>query len=326
MVLIKQQPEDFVVTEVTLVEKKENGKYSYFWLKKRGMNTLHATHIVARALGVKKVGFAGSKDKHAITVQLCSAEAGKRKIEEAVLNDMELTFYGSGDEPISLGDLKGNMFDILIRDCEFKLPLGDFTVNNYFGEQRFSAHNVVIGRALVKKDFNYATALVAKGNGFYNEEVRFFLQKEPTNFIGALRLIPKKIMSIFVHAYQSWIWNEAVAQLSEGKQVDYSEGTYVFGKCTVQSVPLVGFGTTLSNDSHYIILKKILEKEGITPRDFIIREIPELSVEGDERLTHITVKDFKWKQEERNIRVQFFLPKGSYATVVLASLFNERFH
>ena len=80
------------------------------------------------------------------------------------------------------------------------------------------------------------------------------------------------------------------------------------------------------------MIKKILEKEKITLRDFIVRQIPELSMEGNERNTFIKVNDFEitkqnkdklnQNKEKLKLKLKFSLPKGCYATVLVDYLLN----
>ena len=80
-------------------------------------------------------------------------------------------------------------------------------------------------------------------------------------------------------------------------------------------------------------LKNIIDEEKIAERDFIIRQIPELSSEGDQRAAFVKVNDFKMVKKEKDelnksklkLKVKFSLPKGSYATVFIVLSFNFDF-
>jgi len=68
---IKTKPEDFVVEEVPLLEPKDEGKYHLVRLKKRDVSTLEALRVLSRfeKIPLKKIGFAGLKDRYAVTTQ-----------------------------------------------------------------------------------------------------------------------------------------------------------------------------------------------------------------------------------------------------------------
>ena len=118
MYKIKEIPEDFRVDEISNVELKDSGKYLYFLMNKRDYTTQEALGNVAMLLGVpqKFLGFAGTKDRRAVTSQMVSGRrVGKDKLEGVKIEDISVSFKGYGDDPISLGDLKGNKFEIVVR-------------------------------------------------------------------------------------------------------------------------------------------------------------------------------------------------------------------
>ena len=155
MYKIKQLPEDFVVKEIPLADRKPEGKYLYFLMKKKGRNTLDVIQELARRLHLreKDIGFAGSKDRHAVTEQMISIIGAKKEIiENLKVRDVSLEFQGLGKVPVSLGDLQENEFEIVVRNLEGqKISRVDF-LENYFGEQRFSLHNAGIGKHIIKKN------------------------------------------------------------------------------------------------------------------------------------------------------------------------------
>ena len=76
MYKIKHIPEDFIVKERSTIKILLSGKYIYFLLKKKNWNTLDVIQKLAVIFDIseKKIGFAGSKDKNAVTEQVCSVE------------------------------------------------------------------------------------------------------------------------------------------------------------------------------------------------------------------------------------------------------------
>ncbi|MFC1800537.1 tRNA pseudouridine(13) synthase TruD [Nanoarchaeota archaeon] len=303
MYKIKQAPEEFYVREITNVKAGDKGRYSYFWLKKTNYTTVRAIGHIAQALHVpaKKIGFAGNKDKFAVTEQLISIESGRDRVERLEFKDIELVFFGYGNKPISLGDLEGNYFEIVVRGFE-KMEEKKRIVN-YFGPQRFSKNNAEVGKAIVMKDFKHAVELILENDGDSEELMRAHLAEFSNDYVGALRKIPPKISRIYVHAYQSKLWNE----IAVGKVCDDNV-----------KVPIIGFGTEVDDD-----VEKMLKKEDITTRDFIIKQFPTLSSEGTERDLFIEIKDFKVIEKGDDwAKVAFSLPKGSYATVVIGEIFK----
>lgn len=307
MYQIKQNYEDFQVEEIPDYQLT-SGPYIYFWLEKSGLNTLEAVKIIAFKLKInpKKIGYAGNKDKRAITKQVCSVyNITENQIKNLKFKKIKIKIIGQGNKPISLGSLKGNKFIITIRNLtekQIKSIKPIKKIINFFDEQRFSTDNVEIGRNIVKGDFEKAASLLLKNNLVKNK-IKEHLKNKPKDYVGAVKLIDKKLLMLFVHAYQSYLWNETVKKTKNKPKI----------------IPIVGFGTEIKDK----IIKEILKKENLTPRDFIIRQIPDLSAEGTDRNVFVQVKNFKIiKKTKDTATISFELPKGSYATMVVKTLLS----
>jgi len=332
MYKLKQIIEDFVVIEIPAVKTEPHGRYLYVWIKKKGANTLDVVKELARQLRLKEkdIGFAGSKDKHAVTEQLLSIIGEKKEIVELIkIEDASIDFYGYGNQPISLGDLQGNRFEIAIRNLDDEKVDQIHFLENYFDEQRFSLHNVEIGRYLLKKEFAKAVSLIDEA------KVKRCLEQKPTDYVRALKVLPNRLLRMYVNAYQSYIWNRTVAMYLEKKgkvlkKVTYSEGELVFVSNAADfknlKIPLIGFGYEDVDDKGIQdIIDEIMNEENLSYADFIIKQIPELTLEGELRNVFIEVKDLKiGKKEEdelnagkKKVKVSFTLPKGCYATMVI---------
>jgi tRNA pseudouridine13 synthase len=301
MYKIKQLPEDFIVIEKNNLEISGKGSYCYFLLKKKNLSILEALKKLSIALKipVKFLSYAGIKDKVAITEQTCAVKnVSKEKLEKLKLENIEIKFLGYSEQPIGIGQLEGNYFEIIIRNIE-NLPSADKKFINYYGEQRFSSRNAEIGKALLKRDFKKAVELIE------DAKIKEFLEKNSRNYIGALKLLNFKILKLFLHAYQSLLWNKTAEEYAQ----NHSEQ---------RIIPIVGFGSIITDK----VIETILEKEKVKPRDFIFKEFPALSSEGGERELYSFAEEFEignLEEDELNkgmkkTKLKFFLRKGSYAT------------
>ncbi len=379
MYILKQLPEDFIVKEISNVkvsEDKSSGKYIYFQLKKKNRNTLDVVKEIAKQLGLKEkqVGFAGSKDKNAVTEQVCSVlRISKEKLLKLKLDNIKIKFLGYGNKPISLGDLTGNNFEIIVRHLDrFAIDKTKY-FPNYFDEQRFSLHNVDIGRHLLKKEFKEAVKLID------DTRCEEHLRKHQNDFVGAMKKLPLRLLRMYLNAYQSYLWNETVAEYLRRngevlKEVAYSLGKLVFIKDTETflglEVPLIGFASEdlVNNSTKYLtkneqrkdkeikdkeidskkieykelenqkvknkeikeIITSLMKKEDLDYTDFIFKEIPELSLEGELRTIFVEIKNLKVGQAEgdelnsgkKKVKLSFSLGKGSYATMVVKKIVN----
>lgn len=317
MYKIKQIPEDFMVWEIPKYDIDDNGEYAYFWLRKKNLNTVDAIKKIAFKLKIpiKNVGFAGNKDKNAVTEQVISIRGIKKeRIEGVNFPGMEITYIGQGIKPISLGDLEGNRFRITVRDLKDKYFVKSLNkIPNFFGEQRFSKNNIGIGKALVLKNFKKAVDLIDL------RYVKEYLDDNLGDYVGALRQIPLKLRRLYIHSYQSFLWNKSIEEFLKTKPFKN------------EKIPLIGFGIELENNKVSSIIRKIMSKEGIVQRDFVISQIPELSSEGAVRDLFIKPGNLKVikgmdeiNKERQKAVVCFTLPKGSYATVVISYLFENQ--
>jgi len=311
MYKLKQAPEDFIVKEIFSPKVSDNGEYVYFTLKKKNYNTLDAIKAVARALHIeeKNFGFAGSKDRNAVTTQLISLRTTKeqkiKQLETLKLNDIELKILGRAEKPISLGDHEGNEFMITIRNLD-NIPKIKSEFINYFGEQRFGRNNSEIGKSILKRDWKKAVELIDR------KEVKEYIEKNPTDFTGAVKQTPKKLLSMYIHAYQSEIWNKVAEKVT----------------CKEFSTP--GFGIEEFDEKADSLTRELIEEDKIGERDFIIREIPAIHTEGRvrERLAKAANLEILFEgndelnEGKNKITIKFSLGKGSYATEFVTQSFT----
>jgi len=332
MYIIKQIPEDFIVKELSK-PKIEPGSYSYFKLKKTQWTTIAAIKQIAiRArMNTKFIGIAGNKDKEGITEQTISIfRTNKERIKDLKIKDIELEFLGTGKERINLGDSEGNEFVITIRNLDEELYETPKLLPDYFDDQRFGVNKQthLIGKAIVKKDFQKAVELIN------DPEANEFLKRKKNDYVGAIRLIDKKMLRLYMHAYESYLWNLCVSKYLE--KFDYYKIPYSLGELNVNKnaldnieVPILGFLTEFKNKEIEKIYHEIMREEDLTLRDFVIRQIPELTTEGASRLLFFEVKNYKLisiDKDDLNHRklkevVSFRLPKGAYATLVIKYLY-----
>ncbi|MCF7901699.1 tRNA pseudouridine(13) synthase TruD [Candidatus Woesearchaeota archaeon] len=337
MYTLKQIPEDFQVTEIPEKEFLKEGTYQVWKLTKTNYNTEDAIKQISKALHIerKTISYAGTKDRNAITKQYITIKnTQKEKIEKIELKDIQLEFCGYLNQPLSLGDLKGNKFKITIRnlnneqiakiktqDTEHKKQNTEL-IPNYFDEQRFQKNNAEIGKLLVKKKFKEAYNLL-KEDYQYGKIIKEHFEENQNDYINALRKIPKKILKLYVHAYQSKLWNETTTKI-----LHLELATNI-----PENIPIIGFGTEKTeNEKIQEIIEEIMKKEEITEREFINQQIPELTVEGTKRKTYIKLQNLKinkpekdeLNQDKEKINIEFSIGKGSYATIVIKHIFGPK--
>ena len=104
--IIKELTEDFYVKEILDLSLRD-GDFYYYLLKKENWGTLEAIQEIAKRLHLplKCFGFAGNKDKKAITEQYISIyKTPKEKVDTISIKHITLRYQGTGKQRISLGD------------------------------------------------------------------------------------------------------------------------------------------------------------------------------------------------------------------------------
>lgn len=334
MYQIKAIPEDFIVKEISEVNTDHNGKYAYFLLKKTNYSTVSTLELLSKKLHtpLKNIGFAGNKDKNAVTEQKISIFRGSENFENLKLDYIELKYLGNGKNPISLGDLEGNKFTITIRNLDdkdidkiFLFRDKKILIPNFFGVQRFSKNNHLVGKAIIKRDFKKAIELILENKGEIEDKIKQYREENKNDFIGAFRLIPLKTRKLFVHSCQSFLFNKIIEKFLSDK--NFSQNI---------QIPIIGFNfeiNSIKNTTLKNIIKKIIDEEKINPRDFIINQMPELTSEGSFRDLFFLFKDLKileisedeLNKNKKKVRVNFTLPKSCYATTAIEFMIKDLF-
>ena len=231
---------------------------------------------------------------------------------------------------------------------------------NYFGPQRFGStrHNThIIGEMMVARQFeeaameflcstegernphsvearkalsehmDFARALVEFPKHLRPERAMLtWLAKFPNDFIGAFRQLPRPTLLMFVHAFQSYLFNEMVSERVKEGEMAPEEGEYFCAEKGGFPVieekgdnwlcgRIVGYETKPNPRE-----QEILDRHGISPRDFKIKSIPEISSKGAYRTLMAPYVDFSFTEN----KFRFSLPSGSYATSLLREFMDAK--
>ncbi|ESW19147.1 hypothetical protein PHAVU_006G100200 [Phaseolus vulgaris] len=235
------------------------GKFLRFHIYKENKDTHEALGVIGNMLGIqpKSFGFAGTKDKRAVTTQRVTVY--KQRASRLASLNKRLFGIKLGDfcyvkEGLCLGQLMGNRFTITLRgivsDSEDIIKasadaLGRLGFINYFGLQRFGSGSLpthLIGAALLRGEWKLAVDMIldpregersaiAKARKYYKENndvvgtlkqlprylvaeraVLQSLKTSPGNYLQALKSIPRTLRLLYIHSYQSYLWNHAASK------------------------------------------------------------------------------------------------------------------
>jgi tRNA pseudouridine13 synthase len=148
---IKTSPADFVVDEIPAYDPSGEGTHLFVRFRKTNVTTDDAVRGFAKALGVERrdVGVAGLKDKVAVTTQWISIPALpgiEERVAALTLEGIEILEQRRHANKLKTGHLKGNAFTIVVRDIEQPElehvmaaldRIGRDGIPNAFGAQRF---------------------------------------------------------------------------------------------------------------------------------------------------------------------------------------------
>ncbi len=391
---IKESAEDFYVEEIIDLEKfkEKEGRNLLIRVKKKNWETLNFARVLSNVLGIsqKRVGYSGTKDKNAVSVQYFmiynADEKIAEKLREVRLKDAEIEIVCFTSKNLELGDLVGNFFRVKVSDAEngervekITEELKEKGIPNFFGIQRFGSLRLItheVGKLIIQRKYEEAFwVYVAKPFEGEREDVRkireilwkerdakfglrelpkylryerLLLQKlrEGKNELEALLSLPKNLKLMFIHAYQSYLFNkllsERIREFGNLKEIErddfvdfvnFRKGYKVYSEdfsiltdfnsprisflkekgYAILALPLPGYETKLVGWSGEK-LKEILEEEGIDLESFK-SPYPEFSSKGSLRVAEIPFEFERFSYSEGVF--EFFLPKGCYATVFL---------
>ncbi|MFQ6060297.1 MAG: tRNA pseudouridine(13) synthase TruD [Thermoplasmata archaeon] len=395
---LRRDPEDFVVEEIPSGMKEETGgRYTVAKVMSRNWETNRLVRRFARTLGVsrKRIRFAGTKDKRALTTQYFQFDLPKDRVKSLRLRDVRILNVFETNEKLEIGKLHGNRFRVVIRDIGLPIQVavrdaerirktlieaGGFP--NFFGLQRFGAVRPIthlVGKHIIHGDFesavmtyianpiegepeeafqarkalqedrDFASALknfpdkLSFEKAVLNHLVRF-----EDDFIGALNQLPENLLLMFIHAYQSFLFNRILSRrmerglpLNDSILGDYVLPLNKYGlpdhdrwilvnkrnlqKISAQvrkrkafvSAVLFGSESIFSEGEMGEIEREIISEEGVEREDFIIPKMRKLSSKGTRREVLAPLTELEIEREEDSIVLRFQLNKGCYATSLL---------
>ena len=313
-----QNPNDFVVDELTLGEFKGKGNFLIILVKKVEMTTWDMIALFAEFLRIpaQKIGYAGLKDKHATTTQYISVDARHEKALKKFKNSqVKILKTFKHDSNIRMGELKGNRFSINLQYVDsmeagkiekLARKIAKNGLPNYFGYQRFGRDGDSINQAkeMIKGDLFIADA---------------------------------KLKKFLISIYQSTFFNEWLRERvinsrenNNGKFLLLNGDVYI-SKDEKLSTPKIMPTRDFEN-------KKLIPTGLLCGRDafrarYDAKEIEKkyddefLQEKGYRREALIFPQNIKCKFDKKYsvLNITFELPKGSYATVFLEAIKNKNY-
>jgi len=339
--LFNQSSRDFTVQEVPLYEFSGEGEHLIVHIRKKDLTTWEMLEILAKYLDInpKDIGYAGLKDKHAMTTQYISIldKGIKEKIERFQHPKIKILDTTRHNSKIRVGHLKGNHFKIRLKkvlgvqkdklDSTLKW-IEKNGVPNYFGEQRFGveSRNFEDGKKIVE---------------------------------GRLKIRDKKLKKLLINSYQSYLFNlwlskrvelslllkdfserevENILRLPSNTLKDTKSQKHFFKILKGDILMHYPYGRAFMAEDINSELKRFLNRDisvtGVLSGKRVIKaeDIAKIFEEqflkeniaknGFRRYAWIFVENIKtdYIAEKAHYEVGFYLPKGAYATNVISFL------
>jgi tRNA pseudouridine13 synthase len=322
---IRVSPEDFRVEELDAFEASGEGEHLLLTIEKRGMNTGFVAGAIARWAGVPDlaVGFAGQKDRHAVTVQRFSVQLPGREPPELALleqDGLRVLAQARHRRKLSRGALDGNRFVLVLREVQgdraaIEARLRQIAARgmpNAFGDQRFGHGGGNVAKAL---------AMFAQGP----RGKRMGREQRSMLLSAARSALFNRVLSARV-AGGSWDQGlEGEVWMLDGSRSVF--GPEPWGESLAQrlaafdihpSAPLWGRGNLRSEgECRELELAELGDGTSQALRDGLERA----GLEQERRALRVRPGGMVWDWPDADsLRVSFSLPPGSYATAVLEQL------
>lgn len=318
---MRSRPEDFRVDEIDAFEPHGEGEHLLLTLEKRGLNTAEVARRLAKWAGIGEVGigYAGLKDRHAVTTQRFSVHLPKRvapDLDALQDEDLKVRHHAWHNRKLPRGALAGNRFTLVLRQVQGEpapidarlARIASRGIPNWFGEQRFGRGGGNVAQALamfqgrkVKRE-QRSILLSAARSELFNRVLARRVERADwdTGLEGEVWMLAGS-RSVFGPEP----WSEALAQRLAAFDIHptgplWGEGPLrTAAACAEAELAALG-------DEVALRLRQGLEQAGL---------------KQERRSLRLPVSDLAWTwQDAGTLELAFSLPPGSYATALLHEL------
>lgn len=315
---IRTSPEDFIVEEILAFEPAGAGEHAFLQIRKTGENTEYVARQLARFADVRQrdIGFAGLKDRHAVTTQWFSVwlpgkpDPDWTAFASASIEVLQATRHA---RKLQRGALSGNRFALTIRDWRGDqekaharlIAIKAAGIPNYFGEQRFGHQGRNVEQALslfqgkkVSRELR-SIYLSAARSFLFNQVLAVRIEQQTWN-----RPMPGEVCMLDkTHSrFKAEASDQTLARRIEAGEIHPTGALWGQGEN--------GASDTVS----------ALEAGVIARFPELAEGLQNSGVEAERRPLRVNVPDLVWRFADDLLRLSFSLPAGSYATALLREI------
>ncbi len=198
-------------------------------------------------------------------------------------------------------------------------------VLNFYGYQRFGTRRPIThiaGKMLLLRDWENFLSVLCSGKWWrytYPESYicRLVGKEAPLDLIKRIR---REYLILYLNAYQAYLFNTLLSKIwLETLEECHFDLSSAIDKLSNALIPVPGLGASFQGSRWGSDLRMLLELEGVDLNDFKITEL-RISLRGDLRPALARIEDLVWRVRANELHLEFVLPRGGYATVLLREL------
>lgn len=315
---LRAAPEDFFVDEDLGFVPDGSGEHVFVRVEKRGANTPWVARELARFAGLpaQEIGYAGLKDRHAVTRQTFSVPLPlKRELDWSTLVHAEFRVIEAvrHSRKLKRGALRRNRFRIVLREiggdraaAESRLEtLAQRGVPNYFGEQRFGRDGANAARAQAMFD----------GGRVARQERSLLLSAARSQIFNAL-LARRVEQDRWDRALDGEVWMLAGSHSIFGPE---PPDALLEARLRTRDIDLTGplWGRGMLRSSAAVAA---LEQGIAAEHAGLAQGLEAAGLNQERRSLRLCAEDLAWRWDADALCIEFALPAGCYATTLLREL------
>lgn len=318
-----------------------NEGYVYI-IEKINIDTYTVCNILKRLFKCKYCSFLGLKDAKAIAKQIiilrkCTKLHKKmyryrgRKTVKAVFWKCEFSDIIHNGNKFSINISMDKDKIIMLKKRLEYMREHEYRFLNFFGYQRFGLQDPMshlLGKLVIKRHWDLLIDILCKSRAKYIPNTPEYKVcrslKSHSDTLRAVKAIPKSYLTMYVNAYQSYLfnivlsklWLDLVNEYSVEKALEIIDNKYRY-------IPIIGSKLYINHNIR-LIVDEILAIEDINQNDFSI-EVLGLDIKGDMRRAlekAYSIEVYDSGNQSNNVNIEFILNRGCYATVFLRELFR----
>lgn len=328
----------------------------------------------------RRVSFGGLKDTHALTIQHLTIEQGPRRnwrgpsFELKYLYQTAEAFNSRHVTGNRFVIVQRDITTEAVEECSRNLhEVQTSGLANYFDDQRFgsvTADRQFVARLLVDGEYEGALRLALCADYPFDnivekqvkqrlndhwthwpkllselpigltKRVVQYLATHPSDYRGALRTLPHQMLTLYLAAYQSHLWNQMLAHWFDRK---FPPSRLIRIKTKLAQLPMPATLSDTERDEFFASelplpsarlklpadspwtedVNWVMAQEGISLAKIQLKHWRELFFSKGGRAVWFKPRDLKWEVNPgsrlglKNLQVFCVLPRGSYATLLM---------